>query len=148
MARKFSNSPVAGLILAGSVAAALLGVAVNAHAKALQECAPKKHASVPVITGSTYHKARKILLAKGWQPYQTISHNAAPTESATAYGNGQIFWSKGYIEVEACSGMGAAPCSFLFTDVYGTLLRVLTRGEEIPKEKAYAGVSGFRFVCY
>ena len=48
---------------------------------------------------------------------------------------------------EACSGTGVAACAFLFKDVYGNRLCVTTEGEEVTREKSYARVSGFQFVC-
>ena len=48
---------------------------------------------------------------------------------------------------EVCSGTGVAACAFLFKDAYGNRLRVTTEGEELPNEKSYARVNGFRFVC-
>lgn len=110
-------------------------------------CKPAKHAKLPAITESTYHQARKRLLAAGWQPVQTKRHNQAATDRDIASGNGRIFWKKGYVEVEACSGTGISPCAFLFKDAYGNRLRVTTAGEELPKDKAYALVTGFSFVC-
>ena len=58
-----------------------------------------------------------------------------------------MFWSKGYVELEACSGTGVAACAFLFKDAYGNRLRVTTEGEELPEEKFYARVSAYKFVC-
>jgi len=88
-----------------------------------------------------------MLLAAGWQPFRTKSYNAADSDPDISYGNGRAFWRRGYVEVEACSGTGMAPCAFLFEDAYGNRLRVTSEGEELPKQKAYAGVTGFRFVC-
>lgn len=110
-------------------------------------CRPSKHARLPRITELTYHKARKRLIAAGWKPLRTKSYNEANTDPDIAYGNGRIFWKRGYVEVEVCSGTGVAACAFLFKDAYGNRLRVTTEGEELPKEKAYAIVTGFRFVC-
>jgi hypothetical protein len=110
-------------------------------------CRPAKHARLPAITELTYHKARKMLLAAGWQPLRTISFNEANSDTRIAYGNGRIFWKRGYVEVEACAGTGIAACAFLFKDAYGNRLRVTTEGEELPKQKAYARVTGFHFVC-
>lgn len=112
-----------------------------------KRCSPRKHAKLPAITELTYHTARKKLLAVGWQPVQTISFNESKTDSNIAYGNGRIFWKRGYIEIETCSGTGVAACAFLFEDAYGNQLRVTTAGEEIPKQKAYARVTSFQFVC-
>jgi hypothetical protein len=110
-------------------------------------CRPAKHAKLPVITELTYHRARKKLLAAGWQPLRTKSYNEADTDPDIASGNGRIFRRRGYVEVEACAGTGVAPCAFLFEDAYGNRLRVTTEGEELPRQKAYATVTSFRFVC-
>ncbi|HKY46246.1 MAG TPA: hypothetical protein VJM50_24350 [Pyrinomonadaceae bacterium] len=110
-------------------------------------CRPAKHAKIPAITEYTYHKARKRLLAAGWQPVRTKSINDARTDPDILHGNGPLFWRKGYVEIEACSGTGVAACVFLFKDVYGNRLRVTTQGEEVPRSKSYARVSGFQFVC-
>jgi hypothetical protein len=109
-------------------------------------CYPTRHIELPVITELTYHQARERLLAAGWQPKQTKSYNLADSDP-DLIGNGLMFWNRGYVEVEACSGTGLGACIFLFTDVYGNLLRVTTLGQEIPEENAFAKVVGFHFVC-
>lgn len=109
-----------------------------------QTCQPAKHASLPAITKMTYDAARKSLLAAGWKPLKTVSSKDDPDVSE---GNGPIFWQRGYIELEACAGTGLGPCAFLFTDSYKNRLRVTTAGEELPKQKAHAMVTGFRFIC-
>lgn len=89
-----------------------------------------------------------MLLKAGWQPFQTIPFNRADEYRQTTVGNGEIFWKRGYFELEDCSGTGLAPCSFLFEDAYGNRLRVVTLGEElVGKPRAYAHVSSYRFVC-
>ena len=110
-------------------------------------CQPRKHAKLPAITELTYHKARKRLLAAGWQPVRTKSFNEADTDPDISCGNGRLFWRKGYVEVELCSGTGVAACAFLFKDAYGNRLRVVTAGEEFPRQRAYARVTGFDLVC-
>ena len=85
-----------------------------------------------------------MLLAAGWQPIKTKSSN---TDYDISYGNGPVFWRKGYIELESCSGTGVAACAFLFKDAFGNRLRVTTAGEELPGEKIRARVNGSRFVC-
>lgn len=110
-------------------------------------CRPTKHARLPAITELTYHKARKRMLAAGWQPLRTKSYNEVDTDPDITYGNGRTFWKRGYVEVKACSGTRVAACAFLFKDAYGNRLRVTTEGEELPDEKAYAIVTGFRFLC-
>jgi hypothetical protein len=110
-------------------------------------CQPRRHAKLPAITEFTYHKARKRLLAAGWQPLQTKSFNEADNDPDISYGNGRLFWRRGYVEVEACSGTGVGACAFLFKDAYGNRLRVTTAGEELSRQKAYARVTSFYFVC-
>src|SRR5918994_3488354 len=108
---------------------------------------PNRHARLPAVTELTYAKARKRLLAAGWQPLRTKSFNEAETDPDISYGNGRLFWRRGYVEVESCSGTSVAACAFLFKDAYGNRLRVTTAGEELPKAKYYARVTGFQFVC-
>jgi hypothetical protein len=127
---------VAGITLTGSI--------VHAQPK---PCPPKTHAKLPVVTDMTYHAARKALLANRWQPLQTKSPNTAQDDPDIAYGNGQVFWSRGYREIESCSGTGVAACAFLFKDAYGNRLRVTTAGMEVPKQKEFASVSSYQFVC-
>jgi hypothetical protein len=110
-------------------------------------CQPSTHAKLPAIAEFSYDKARKALLAGGCQPLPTKSSSEADTDPDISSGNGAVFWRKGYVEVEACGGAGVAPCAFLFKDAYGNRLRVTTAGEENPKRKAYARVTGFQFLC-
>jgi len=86
-------------------------------------------------------------LRAGWQPHWTISNNESDKNPNTAFGNGKIYWRRGWWEIENCAGTGLSPCSFLFEDAYGNILRVTTVGEEIPKQHATAMVTGYRFVC-
>lgn len=128
-----------------SLALFSLILAVNtSHA---QVCNVTKHSKIPSLNGLSYHKARTLLLSAGWQALQTKPNIPAKDDPDIGYGNGKEFWSRGYIEVEACSGTGLARCSFLFSDVYGNRLRVVTAGEEIPKEKESAKVTGWKFDC-
>lgn len=129
------------------IAVLICSLATNIVLSQDKPCRPAKHAKLPAVTKLTYHTARKKLLAAGWQPLRTKSYNEADDDPDIAYGNGSIFWKKGYVEVEACSGTGVAACAFLFKDAYGNRLRVSTEGEELPEEKAYAIVTGFRFAC-
>ena len=123
------------------------GLMAGTASAQVKPCQPRRHAKLPAITEFTYHKARKRLLAAGWQPLQTKSFNEADTDPDISYGSGQRFWRKGYVEVEACAGTGVAACTFLFKDAYGNRLRVTTAGEELPRQKAYSRVTGFYFVC-
>lgn len=130
-----------------TVLLSFVGVFGTLASFAQKPCVPQKHAKFPAIVSMTYHKARPKLLAAGWQPLATIHHNKTKEHSDISYGNGAIFWKRGYLEIEACSGTGLAPCSFLFSDAYGNKLRVVTLGEEYPKQKAFARVDNYKFVC-
>jgi len=125
----------------------IYGLASNFVLSQTNPCRPEKHVKLPAITELTYHTARKKLLTAGWQPVRTKSYNEAKTDPDISYGNGRAFWRKRYVEVETCAGTGMAPCAFLFSDAYGNQLRVWTEGEELPKRKVYARVTGFQFVC-
>ena len=129
------------------IAILILGLAADIALSQNRPCRPAKHAKLPAITKLTYQTARKRLLAAGWQPLRTKTSNEAGSDPDIAYGNGPVFWKRGYVEVESCSGTGVAACAFLFKDAYGNRLRVTTAGEELPEQKAYARVTGFRFVC-
>ena len=128
-------------------AMAMVVTTISITHAAEKACTPRKHAKLPVVAEITYHKARKMLLSAGWQPLQTKSFNDAKNDPDISSGNGAIFWEKGYVEVEGCAGSGVAPCAFLFKDAYGNKLRVTTAGEEYPKEKTFAKVTGAQFVC-
>ena len=125
----------------------ICGLATNIILAQERPCQPRRHAKLPAITEFTYSKARKKLLAAGWQPLQTKSFNEADTDPDISYGNGRLFWRRGYVEVEVCSGTGVAACSLLFKDAYGNRIRITTAGEELPRRRAYARVTGFYFVC-
>lgn len=136
------TNPMKKLLLAFLIAALVPGVTLTQE----KPCQPRRHAKLPAITDLTYHKARKRLIAAGWQPVRTKSFNEAKTDPDISHGNGRLFWRKGYVEVEACAGTGMAPCSFLFKDAYGNRLRVTTAGEELQRPRSYARVTGFEFV--
>jgi len=125
----------------------IVGLAASVAFGQVKPCRPQRHAKLPSIADLTYSKARKKLLAAGWKPLQTKSSNEAEQDPDIKYGNGPLFWRLGYVEVEACAGTGVAACAFLFSDIHGNRLRVNTSGEELPKEKMYARVSGLRFLC-
>ncbi|MDY6458134.1 hypothetical protein [Acinetobacter faecalis] len=111
-----------------------------------ETCTPSKHAKIPNIAEKSYHQARKQLIANQWQPVRTININTAK-DYLMYSGNGWNFWKKGYTEIENCSGTGYAPCVFNFKDVYGNILKIYTEGEDSPKEKIYATISGYEFSC-
>lgn len=129
------------------IAVFICGFVISVSLAQKKPCQPTEHAKIPAITKATYQTARKRLLAAGWQPVPRKSFSETTPDPSIAYGNGPMFWKRGYVEVEACSGTGVAACSFLFKDAYGNRLRITTAGEELPEEKSYARVTSFRFVC-
>ncbi len=112
----------------------------------LAHCPVTNHTEVPVITGLTYHDARDLLLEAGWQPVKSIHYNDIEN-SNISYGNGALFWNKGYIELESCAGTGLSPCLFDFSDIYSNSLKVVTVGEESPKDNIYASVDRYWLAC-
>ncbi|AMN50729.1 hypothetical protein [Psychrobacter sp. P2G3] len=109
-------------------------------------CPVIQHSEVPAITELSYHDARDLLLAAGWQPLKSIHHNDIEN-SDISYGNGSLFWDKGYVEIESCAGTGLAPCLFNFADIYDNNLKVVTVGEESPEYNSYAMVDRYWLVC-
>jgi len=83
---------------------------------------------VPVINGTAYDVARKLLIKEGWQPNeQHISYGDDPMVQS---GNGPTFWNRGYRELVSCSGSALAECLFEFIDPNERVLVVVTQGEE------------------
>ena len=97
------------------------------------------------IKGLTYHEARPILIAVGWKPLQTFEEGTDDYKMGVTTGEGKLFWSKGYHELQTCSGTGSAYCSFLFQNKNGDRLRVVTKGEEWEGSSHFAKVAGYRF---
>ena len=79
------------------------------------------------IKGLTYHKARPMIINAGWKPMQTLEKGTDDYEINTTSGEGKIFWSKGYHELQTCSGAGMAYCAFLFQNKKGDRLRIVTK---------------------
>ncbi len=103
-----------------------------------RSCIPSSHAKVSGMAGLEYPKARKALLAAGWQPLLTHRVNEA---DETLMGQERDVWKQRYYEIVSCTVNGF--CNFLFNDVYNNRLRVVTSGEDIKS----AVVINFRFVC-
>jgi hypothetical protein len=110
-----------------------------------QNCHPKLSATVPKLQGLEYAAARKALMDKGWQPVRKHPSEGAERPFEISMGNGPIFWARGFIELQSCSGTGAAYCLFEFKDKHGTKLNVVTAGEEDATSRAH--VDSNRFVC-
>ena len=84
-------------------------------------------------------------MAAGWSPLQTLQKGTHDHEMATAYGEGKIFWNKGYHELQTCTGGGMAYCAFLFQNKKGDRLRIVTKYEEWEDGSTFAKVAGYRF---
>ncbi len=133
-----------------SIVGALLVIALSAasSARAEDEAALRAckrsdpHATVPRIDGLSYDQARKKILAAGWKPRVT-----AEQDDTLTYGNGPIFWSRGYREVEVCAGTGLGQCLFDFVDGRGNRLQIETAGEEDPEGSYHAIVDKTRLLC-
>ena len=127
----------------------VLMVAFSCVSAFAADCLPPKRAvPIPPLKGISYHQARTRLLAAGWFPVQTKPRGVNPDKDPDIIsGNGRLFWERGYLEVEGCAGTGLAPCFFRWADKYGNQIDVLTRGQELPEQKALAMVSGDRFLC-
>jgi hypothetical protein len=98
---------------------------------------------IPNLFGLDYDDARARLIEAGWQP--CMNHWSYADNMDIRYGNGPVFWQKGYHEIESSSGTGYAICSFKFVDVYGNTLKVITGGEEYPDEDIKASVMRWFF---
>ena len=97
------------------------------------------------VFGLTYHDARPYIIRAGWTPLQTLEEGKEDFEQGAKSGNGPIFWSKGYHELQTCTGSGMAYCSFLFQNKKGDQLRVVTKYEEWEEPSSFAEVVGYRF---
>lgn len=97
------------------------------------------------IKGLTYHEARKIIMSAGWEPLQTLQEGTHDYEADAMSGDGKIVWSKGYHELQSCTGGGPAYCAFLFQSEGGDRLRVVAKGEHWDNSSSSAKVAGCRF---
>jgi hypothetical protein len=99
---------------------------------------PNRHPPIELRFDMDYDDARALLIRDGWQPYiRHWNHGSSPD---VRYGNGPVFWDRGYHELAYCSGMGHAFCRFEFVDANQNKLVVITRGEEVESEGRKAGV--------
>ena len=93
------------------------------------------------LIGLSYDQARQLILSDGWSPRRGDGESAD-----VEFGNGRIFWERGFTELQGASGTGAAHCRFEFTDALGQVLVVITTGEESETGEYHAKVSGVRIV--
>lgn len=96
---------------------------------------------VPRIYDLPYDEARALLIETGWIPAR--NHHLHGQSVEVQSGNGPIFWDRGYWELEACSGTGAAPCVFRFFDPSRRVLVVTTEGEEDENGRYHARVARY-----
>lgn len=75
-----------------------------------------------VALGTPYKKVRAALIKEGWTPVRQI---AEPYDTL-----GGELRKKGWIEVEICAGTGMAPCVFVWQNLQGKRLEVVTTGED------------------
>ena len=145
-------------ILLSALAAILLAWSCDfSHAEVDDEagfgpCKPAmRRVRVPRIGGLSYDDARKKVLAAGWKPLMTREPDGSMADAAEGSpdldGNGRVFWSRGYVEVQNCAGTALARCAFNFVDKNGNRLKVTTAGEEDPKGAFHATVDRAVALC-
>lgn len=98
------------------------------------------HAPLPRIGGVPYDEAREMLVQAGWQP---LLNNW--TFEFEMKGNGLFFWKKGFLEIRKVYPTGLAFCDFLFKDVYGNRLIVVTAGEALDDNEFIPPVWSWEF---
>jgi hypothetical protein len=97
--------------------------------------------SVPQVYGRTYDEARTLLIQAGWIPAK--HHWLYGDSIQVKSGNGPVFWERGYLELDACAGTGAANCRFRFIDPSGRVLVVVTEGEAAGDSSYHATVTRY-----
>lgn len=96
---------------------------------AVQTSAPARPARPdrPNIAGLPFAAARAFLLQNGWSPISATR----PMAMSDMWGfRAQQLTDTGFMEATACSGTGAAECSFRYEDAQGYRLNVVTAGGE------------------
>jgi hypothetical protein len=81
---------------------------------------------IPNLFHMKYTEARDSLINAGWIPL--LHHWSYSQDNNVKWGNGPVFWKKGYWEIENSSGTGIACCEFIFKDPSGRKLEVVTGG--------------------
>jgi hypothetical protein len=90
------------------------------------------HAPLPRLDGVLFATAREHLLRTGWQP--VMSQWSYADDPRIAYGNGPYFWRRGIREIKDACPTGLAYCTFLYEDIYGSRLKVVTAGEIVGEQ--------------
>lgn len=107
-----------------------------------------KHAAVPAVKHMIYDRARKKIIANGWKPRVTNQTDDQIADLRTIPGNNaDVFWSRGYREVENCAVTGMSACNFHFIDDFGNRLMVGTIGEEFRESGTHATVDYANLLC-
>lgn len=101
------------------------------------------HAPLPRIGGLIYDEARDMLIQAGWQPF--LNSWTKGFDWDMKLGNGLYFWKKGFWEIQNVCPTGLAYCTFLFRDVYGNQLKVVTAGEALEDLDATPRVWSWSF---
>lgn len=86
---------------------------------------------MPNIVELPFPVARQFLIQNSWSPINSAS---GPLASADALGfRAEEVFEAGYREAVACSGTGAAPCTFRYRHPTGAILEVVTVGEDLKQ---------------
>jgi hypothetical protein len=101
--------------------------AVLRHGVFIEDTAPTDPvcgatAVVPNIYDQDIRRARRKLIAAGWQPVR-------PSEKLLG-GMDEQLKRQGVVEVESCAGTGWSPCAFNYRHNRGFRLRVVSAGED------------------
>lgn len=130
--RLLNGKPMKKIYILTTAILTLLLACNNVYAKEL---------SIKIKQGMPYLKARKLLLADGWQ---TVTVHATPNGTPICFkvedmepsdefyeelSNSQ---SCKYVEIDSCSGTGMGFCNMIFYDGEKTYLTVITDGGEPP----------------
>jgi hypothetical protein len=97
----------------------VLGDGISVEPVAAKDPVCAGAAVVPNVFGQAIRKARKVLIAHGWQPQR-------PDEPDPG---GERLVRQGVAEVESCSGTGYGFCSFNYRHRKGFALNVTTMGD-------------------
>ncbi|RUV45348.1 KTSC domain-containing protein [Mesorhizobium sp. M1A.T.Ca.IN.004.03.1.1] len=100
------------------ITCALVGFALASFA--LGHSAVARELAGNLQSGMTYPEARQTLLNRGWRPANVAEGRCVGRPEVCAT----------YPETDDCAGTGLGQCKFLFTDGKGSVLAVVTVGED------------------
>ena len=84
---------------------------------------------MPNIVDLPFPTARQFLIQNSWSPINSATTPMAMQDQLGL--RSQEMWDAGYREAVACSGSGAAPCTFRYRHPTGAILEVVAVGEDI-----------------